>query len=143
MPKNNKRMNFKSNTSNQLRLRNEEDGEQYAEVEGAEGEGRFTVKILNGPSEKARLKGSMRKGRGFVKVKKGDMVLVQIDPTTTGKDKYYIIHKYSEQERKQLETYGELKSVIEEKKSNWGFEGDDEIIEKKEEEVDEDFINKL
>ena len=71
------------------------------------------------------------------------MVLVQLDPTTTGKDKYYIIHRYSEQERKQLETYGELKSVIEEKKSNWGFEGDDEIIEKKEEEVDEDFINKL
>ncbi len=143
MPKN-KKSNFKSSKkSNQLRLRNLDEGEQYAEALKAQGDGQFLVQILNGPEEIAKLKGSMRKGKNFDKVNVGDMVLVQLDPTTTGKDKYYIIHKYSPDEKKQLEKLGELKSVVEKVSNTFIWEGDQEETEIKEQEVDADFIKGL
>lgn len=140
----NKKGNFRSSkNSNQLRLRNSDEDEQYAETIKAQGDGQFSVQILNGPEEIAKLKGSMRKGKNFDKVNIGDMVLVQLDPTTTGKDKYYIIHKYSQDEKKQLEKLGELKSVVEKVSSTFIWEGEEEENETKEQEVDADFIKGL
>lgn len=140
----NKKGNFRSSkNSNQLRLRNLDEDEQYAETIKAQGDGQFSVQILNGPEEIAKLKGSMRKGKNFDKVNIGDMVLVQLDPTTTGKDKYYIIHKYSQDEKKQLEKLGELKSVVEKVSSTFIWEGEEEENETKEQDVDADFIKGL
>ena len=81
--------------------------------------------------------------RHLNKVVTGNLVLVQLDGCTTGKDKYYIFHKYSDSEKKQLEKLGELKSVIETTTSAYIFEGEDEEMETKQQEVDEDFIKGL
>ena len=79
----------------------------------------------------AYLKGSLVKGPGKKRVDKGDLVLLEKDPTTTETDKYIIIWKYSEEEKKKLTKLGELKtiSIINEAASGGGganiqFEGD-------------------
>ena len=148
MPKNSSNKGSKGKNvrqSSQLREREEKDGEYYADVLKPLGDGQFRVQILNGNEEIAKLKGSMRKGgRGFDKVVAGNLVLVQVDPTTTTKDKYFIIHNYDEKEKKQLEKLGELKSVVENTVSEaFIFEGDIEQNEAKVEEVDDDFINDI
>lgn len=143
MPKNSKKYSSRNKSSNQLRLREADQNEQYAETLKALGDGQFSVQILNGPEQNAKLKGSMRKGKSFDKVNIGDMVLVQLDPTTTGKDVYYIIHKYSQDEKKQLEKLGELKSVVEKEISTFVWEGEQEDESFKEQEVDADFIKGL
>ena len=144
MPKQSKSGNKnKSSNSFQLRLRIEEDEEQYAEVLKPLGNGQFQVQILNGPIDTAKLKGSMMGSRKFDKVVTGNLVLIQLDGCTTGKDKYYIFHKYTDSERKQLEKLGELKSVVETTTSAYIFEGEDEEMETKQQEVDEDFIKGL
>ena len=107
MPKNSSNKGSKSKgssrQSSQLREREEKDGEYYADVIKPLGDGQFRIQVLNGNEEIAKLKGSMRKGRGFDKVVTGNLVLVQLDPTTTTKDKFFIIHNYDDKEKKQLE----------------------------------------
>ena len=131
MPKNSSKKGSKkggSRKSSSLRTREEADGEFYAEVLKPLGDGQMRVQILNGSEDTAKLKGSMRKGRGFDKVESSNLVLVQLDGCTTTKDKYFIIHKYSDSEKKQLEKLNELKTIVEKEDDNAGFvfEGEEE-----------------
>jgi hypothetical protein len=87
--------------------------EEYAYVEISNGGSppRFVCKTLMEKSVNAYLKGSLVKGPGKKRVDKGDLVLLEKDPTTTEKDKYVIIWKYSEEDKKKLIKQGELKSI--------------------------------
>ena len=145
MPKNNKNKGGKSSrNSNQLLLRNEDNDEFYAEILKPVGGCQFSIKFLNGDESTGKLKGSMTHGRGFEKVSSGNWVLAQKDPCTTGKDKYFITHKYSDSERKQLEKLGELVTVSEKvDESTYIFEGEEETVERTEEKIDDNFINDI
>ena len=145
MPKNNKNKGGKSSrNSNQLLMKNEDNDEHYAEVIKSIGCCQFSIRFLNGDEAIGKLKGSMTHGRGFEKITSGNWILAQRDPTTTGKDKYYIIHKYSDSERKQLEKLGELVTVSEKvDESTFIFEGEEETVERTEEKIDDNFINDI
>jgi hypothetical protein len=145
MPKNNKSKGGKSyKSSNQLLIKNDDNFEYYAEVLKSIGHCQFIIRFLNSDESIGKLKGSMTNGRGFEKVVSGNWVLVQKDPTTTGKDKYFIIHKYGDSDKKQLEKLGELVTVSEiVDKSTYIFEGDEETVERTEEKIDDIFINDI
>ena len=148
MPKKNSKRGSKRGPrqSNQLLIRDPKEGHEYAEVLNALGSARFRIKLVtNGAESVGKLKGSMTKGRGFEKVVSGNLVLVQLDSCTTGKDKYYIFHKYSESEKKQLEKLGELTTLVEtvQTESAFVFEGDEEVKQANEAEIDDDFINDI
>jgi hypothetical protein len=87
----------------------------------------------------AYLKGSLVKGPGKKRVEKGDLVLLEKDPSTTETNKYIIIWKYSEEEKKKLTKLGELKTISVTSEASGGgsaniqFEGD--ANKKEEEEV--------
>ena len=144
MPKNNKKSVNKTRSTNQLRTI-EDSLEKYAVVTKSLGNCQFAVKFLNGEEDIASLKGSMKGGRGFERVSVDNWVLTQKDGNTTGKDKYFIIHLYSQNDKKQLEKLGELKSAIktEEDESAFIFEGDEVTDNLKESTIDESFINDL
>ena len=116
MPKSGKKgSNKRTNTNggNFLRQKDDDNGEQYAEVLQAVGNSRFKIKFLNGEETNAKLKGSMSKGRGFTKVEKGHLVLAQLDSSTSGRDNFYIVHRYSSDEKRMLERMKELEVVNE------------------------------
>ena len=96
MPKTNKVNKSKNGSRNtyQLLLRDQTEGQEYAEVIEAFGNAMFLVRLLNGEEVIGKLKGSMTKGRCFDNVILGDIVLVILDSCTTSKSKYYIFHKY-------------------------------------------------
>lgn len=147
MPKKNSKRGSKKGPrqSNQLILRDPKEGHEYAEVQAALGSARFRVKLVtNGAEVVGKLKGSMTGGRGFEKVVAGNLVLVTLDGCTTGKDKYFIFHKYSDSERKQLEKLGELTTLVESEQTEtaFAFEGD-EVKQTIEAEIDNDFINDI
>lgn len=148
MPKKNSKRGSKKgpHQSSQLLIRDPKEGHEYAEVLNALGSARFRIKLItNGAEFVGKLKGSMTKGRGFEKVVGGNLVLVQLDGCTTGKEKYFIFHKYSESERKQLEKLGELATLVESEQVESGFifEGEDEVKQANEAEIDDDFINDI
>ncbi len=145
MPKNNKKGGNKSRSTNQLRTSEDANLEKYAEVTKALGCSAFLVKFLNGEEGTASLKGSMKGGRGFERVSVGNWVLTLKDECTTGKDKYFIVHLYSQSDKKQLEKLGELRSVVntDEQQSAFVFEDDVIAQDSKEAEIDESFINDL
>lgn len=115
MPKSRQKGSKRTSTNggNFLRQKDDESGEQYAEVLQAVGNSRFKIKFLNGEETNAKLKGSMSKGRGFTKVEKGHLVLAQLDSSTSGKDNFYIVHRYSSDEKRMLERMKELEVVNE------------------------------
>ena len=146
MPKNSgKKSKGNNRKSNQLQLRDEDNDEHYAEIIKALGSAQFMMRILNGDEVVGKLKGSMQKGRGFEKVTIGNWVLAQKDPCTTGKDKYYITHRYNDGEKKQLEKLGELVSIVENTRevSTFVFEGDAIAESHAEADVDDAFINDI
>jgi hypothetical protein len=101
MPKNNKKSVNKTRSTNQLRTV-EDSLEKYAVVIKSLGNCQFGVKFLNGEEDIASLKGSMKGGRGFERVSVDNWVLTQKDGNTTGKDKYFIIHLYSQNDKNNL-----------------------------------------
>ena len=127
MPKSAKKGSKSTSTNggNILRQKDDDCGEQYAEVLKALGNSQFSIKFLNGEESKAKLKGSMSKRRTFTKVSIGDLVLVQRDECTTGRDSFYIIHRYSNDEKRMLERMKELVVVNEvDNDCSFMFEGD-------------------
>ena len=131
-------------SSTQLYTKNPDDGEQYAEVINALGNSQFKVKLINGEEVVGKLRGTMTRGRGFERVNPKDWVIVQLDGTTTGKDKYYITHKYSDKDKKQLERLGELVIVNEEEDTcAFTFDEGEVHVEKQEQEIDESFIDDI
>jgi|AntAceMinimDraft_6_1070360.scaffolds.fasta_scaffold08049_2 initiation factor 1A len=148
MPKTNKVNKSKhgSRQTNQLLMRDQNEGQEYAEILKAFGNAMFLVRLLNGEEVIGKLKGSMTKGRCFEKVIIGDMVLVMLDSCTTSKSKYYIFHKYSMNEKKQLEKLGELAKIADnndDKDNIFGFEDDENVKKLTTAEINDDFINDI
>jgi len=87
--------------------------EEYAYIESSYGGSppRFVCKTLLEKPINAYLKGALIKGPGKKRVDKGDLVLLEKDPNTTEIDKYIIIWKYSEDDKKKLMKMGELKTL--------------------------------
>tara|TARA_B100000524_G_C23653673_1_gene370996 strand:+ start:747 stop:1190 length:444 start_codon:yes stop_codon:yes gene_type:complete len=142
---NKKPRNSNSTTSStQLYTKNTDEGEQYAEVINALGNSQFKVKLINGEEVIGKLRGTMTRGRGFERVNPKDWVIVQLDGSTSGKDKYYITHKYSDKDKKQLEKLGEL-VIVNEEEDTCAFTFDDGgvHVEHQEKEIDESFIDDI
>ena len=91
----------------ELVIRDEKTGEEYAEVLNPLGDCRFECQLLNGEKVIASLRGSLVKGPKKQFIKKEDFVLLQITEDKT----YYIIHKYSPDDKKKLARQGELNTV--------------------------------
>lgn len=91
-----KPQNFKQNefkTAEEIQNENKIDT-YYAEIKGACGNMRFSAELFpNCEKIIATLLRQLRKGP-FTKA--GDIVAVQKDPSCTGKDKYYIVAKYNQ-----------------------------------------------
>ncbi|MBC8296273.1 MAG: hypothetical protein H8E55_10805 [Pelagibacterales bacterium] len=86
----------------------------------------------------------MTRGRKFDKVAPKHTVLVQKDGCTTGKDVYYIFHKYGDNEKKQLERLGELVQVSQTEQDDiFGYEGDEQVQALNEAEIDDAFIDDI
>lgn len=148
MPKTNKVNKNKhgSRQTNQLLMRDQNEGQEYAEIVKAFGNAMFLVRLLNGEEVIGKLKGSMTKGRCFEKVTIGDMVLVMLDGCTTSKSKYYIFHKYNINEKKQLEKLGELAKIADNNNDEdniFGFEDDENVKKLTTAEINDDFINDI
>ena len=148
MPKKSSKKANKSrnNTGTQLHTRNPDDGEEYAEITKSLGNSQFELKFLNGEIGIGNLRGSMKRGPGFQKVVVGNWVIAQLDPCTSGKEKYFITHRYTEKDKKQLERLGEL-IIINEEEDDAGFvfEGEDEdgVQGPKEVDIDELVIDDI
>ena len=148
MPKKNSKRGSKKRgpkRSHQLLLKDEKEQQEYAEVLKPLGNCMFMVKLLNGEEVVAKLKGSMTKGKSFDKVTPGNTVLTMRDGCTTGKDVYYIFHKYTSDEIRTLKQLGQLVKVVdrEEEECHVMFEGDEEVKVQNEQEIDDDFINDI
>ena len=133
-----------SGKGNRLVEKDEDLNQDYAEVLKAFGNGRFQFKFMNGEEDIAKLKGSMSKRRTFTKVEPGHLVLVQKDPNTTGKDKYYIIHRYSNDEKRTLTRMGEL-DVVNEVPDESAFVFEDQVEQHAQNELvlDADFFDSI
>ena len=95
----------------ELVFRDQKEGEEYAEVLKASGDCRFECTLLNGEKVTAKLTGVLIKGPKKQRVVAGDFVLLQLSGATTEKNTYYIIHKYSPDDKKKLAKNGELTMV--------------------------------
>jgi len=96
------------NKNNELIIKSD-DTEEYAKVTGSKGDFRFEVEVLpEGKLLIAKIKGALIKGPGKQRIEKGNLVLIQKDSTFTYDDKYYIIHKYNENDEEKLKKSGEL-----------------------------------
>lgn len=150
----------KKKTGNSRQLQYRQKGEEYAIINGDKGNARFEVTIhTTNQAVMAKARGALIKGPNKQRMVKGDMVLIQRDDTSTTSnkascsktlcktqgcacgEKYYIIHKFSEDDVKRLRKAGELAQLIEEKEEV-DIVFDDDIIDKKldEIEIDDDFI---
>jgi translation initiation factor IF-1 len=118
------------------------DNEFYAQVNKNVGDARFEIRILiNNYTIIAKARGALIKGPGKKRILKDDYVLVQ-----QADDKYYIMHKYSNEDVKKLSKLGELKTWNSHKDENVSFDisfEDEEKLEEISEEVDDEFIAKI
>ena len=105
-----------------------EPGEEFAFIETPQGGAppRFICRGIGEKQINAYLKSGLAKGPNRVRIIKGDLVLLEKDPTTTEKDKYIIIWKYTEEEKKKLAKLGQLANLSPVKSGEGGviFEGE-------------------
>lgn len=129
----------------------EQDNEQPALVTGTKGDARFEIKFYrNNLTSIAKARGALIKGPNKQRINIGDTVLIQADDSTSIGDKYYIIHKYTEDDVKKLRKIGELACVNPQNNENDETKVtqvlfDDEVAVKESDviEVDDDFIANL
>lgn len=88
-------------------------GEEYAFIETPLGGAppRFLCRGIGNKEINTHLKSGLAKGPNRVRIVKGDLVLLEKDPNTTEKDKYIIIWKYTEEEKKKLLKSGALANL--------------------------------
>jgi translation initiation factor IF-1 len=133
--KHNKQPKFKK----ELRFKNDHN-EEYATIISEKGDARFECKLLDGSITIAKAKGSLSRGPKKERLLVDDFVLLQLDECTSVK-KYYLIHKYSPEDKKNLKKMGELALFVDktEKQEDIIFETDivDEIDNVT---IDDDFI---
>ena len=102
------------NTRNtELQLADPKLGTTYAKVIAPKGSCRFeVVTISDNKTYNSGLRGKMQgKGGPSNRINVGDLVLLEYDTSTTTKDNYYIVHKYSQADTRTLEKKGELTTV--------------------------------
>lgn len=90
-----------------------EPGEEFAFIETPQGGAppRFICRGIGEKQINAYLKNGLASGPKRIRVIKGDLVLLEKDPTTTEKEKYIIIWKYTEEEKKKLAKLGQLANL--------------------------------
>jgi len=131
----------------ELIYRNEADDENYAIVNASKGDARFEITFYsNNVIAIAKVRGALISGPKKQRIEKGNLVLVQGDNSSTKGDKYFITHKYSDDDVKRLRKAGELAQIMEvgnEDKVTVAFESDVIIKKNKEIEVDESYIGNI
>jgi translation initiation factor IF-1 len=129
----------KSRFKNELRFKNDKDNEYYATIISEKGDARFECKMLDGAIVIAKAKGSISRGPKKERLVLDDFVLLQLDGCTSSK-KYYLVHKYTADDKKNLQKMGELAQYVDkDEKEEVIFESDikDEIETLV---IDDDFI---
>lgn len=111
------------------------------------GEGRFECKLMNGSLVIGKLAGRLIKGPHKQRIVKNDFVLLQLDGSSS-KEKYFIVHKYNNDDKRKLERNGEIVSVKEtkdESKTGVVFQDDVKPVEEdvNEHDIDNDFIDDI
>ena len=92
--------------------------EYYAIINGDKGCANFEVTLCsNNEVVIAHARGAISKGPRKQKLEKNDVILIQKSDCTTGKDRYDILYKYSQDEIKTLRKSGELSQIKDEEKS--------------------------
>ena len=122
------------------------DSEQYGEIVGEKGDLRFEIKLIkNNALTIAKARKAITSGPRKTRLIKGDIVLLQLDETTTGRDKYFIIHKYSQDDVKQLKKAGELSVIVSELEEQTTVAFEEEAINQAQNiiEIDDAFIADL
>jgi translation initiation factor IF-1 len=118
----------KSKFNKELRFRQEKEGEEYGTIIGEKGDARFECKLLDGSIVIAKAKGTLSRGPKKERLVLDDFVLLQLDSCTSTK-KYYLVHKYSPDDKKSLKKMGELAQYIDkddkDKKNDIVFEIED------------------
>lgn len=130
---------------NEFIVKIEAENQEYAEVIGPKGCGRFEVKLIkNNEIINAKLRGSLAKGPLKQRIEKKDIILLHPDISTTDNDKFYIIHKYSNDDIKRLQKMGELQQFnMDTDKVIVIYE--DDILQKKIDDIkiDDNFIDNI
>lgn len=119
--------------------------EKYAEITRPTGDCKFDCRLLDGSITNATLVGRLVKGPKKQRINVGDFVLIQALECHTEKEKYYIIHKYTPDEKKKLIKNGELAQVktTEDIGTTVVMEGDVSNITIAETQIDDDFIDSI
>jgi len=119
--------------------------EKYAEITRPTGDCKFDCRLLDGSITNATLVGRLIKGPKKQRINVGDFVLIQALECHTEKEKYYIIHKYTQDEKKKLIKNGELAQVktTEDIGTTVVMEGDVSNITIAETQIDDDFIDSI
>jgi initiation factor 1A len=119
--------------------------EKYAEITRPTGDCKFDCRLLDGSITNATLVGRLVKGPKKQRINIGDFVLIQALECHTEKEKYYIIHKYTPDEKKKLIKNGELAQVktTEDIGTTVVMEGDVSNITIAETQIDDDFIDSI
>ena len=129
-----------------LITRNESLGERYADVVRPTGDCRFECRFLDNSTTIAVLCGRLTKGPHRQRIAPGDFVLLQTIECHTEKNKYYIINKYSADEKKKLSKNGELTQIKTTEDIGTTVMMESEIIMNKkvaELGIDDDFIDNI
>lgn len=115
------------------------ENEQYGEIVGEKGDLRFEVKLIkNSALTIAKARKAITSGPNKTRILKSDIVLLQLDETTTGRDKYFIIHKYSPEDVKQLKKAGELSVIVSELEEQSTVAFEDEAVNQAQNVIDVD-----
>jgi hypothetical protein len=137
----------KKNTSSNKELQYRQTGEEYAIINSDRGNSLFEVTLYaTNQIVMAKARGSLIRGPRKQRLEKNNFVLLVQDDATSSGNKYYIIHKYSQDDVKRLRKAGELTQVKESEETDKitvAFEND--VITKKHEEIeiDDDFISNI
>ncbi len=140
-----KKHNKRVGHTKELQLKQQD--EVYGEIINEKGDLRFEVKlIINNALTIAKARRAIAFGPNKTRICKGDTVLLQLDDSTTSKDRYYIIHKYTSDETKQLKKMGELVTIVKQEETintNIAFEEDAATLANNTLLVDDDFISDI
>lgn len=128
----------------ELIFRDPKKGQEYAVITRLFGDFRYECQLLNGEKVKARAPGRLTKGPKKTVFLKDTYILIEKDFSTTEKDKWEIVHKYSNEDWNSLARQGEHK-IIKNNENNEvaiimeGEADNNDAIEV----IDEDYINNI
>jgi translation initiation factor IF-1 len=140
-----KKKHIKKKKTNDFILKIENENQEYGQIIGPKGNTRFEVKLIkNNEIFNVKLRGTLSKGPNKQRIEKKDIVLLHPDNSTTDNDKYFIIHKYSNDDIKRLQKMGELAQInLDDNDPIIMYE--DDILQKKIDEIkiDDNFIDNI